>query len=197
MLEELVVPTRTVQVSPAVVGDGIALSEVARARNLEGVVAKRLGSPYRPGKRTREWLKIKVTYEADIVIGGWLPGEGTRASSFGSLLAGVYDGGELHFIGAVGTGFTEQTLARLMPLMNEREIDDPPFAEDPTTLPPSRFAKALRNARWTHPALVATVEFRELTSGNRLRAPSFKGLRTDKDARECTIEALREAAGPT
>lgn len=195
LLEQIVVPTRKVQVSPAVVGDGIALSDVARARHLEGIVAKKLGSPYRPGKRTREWLKVKVTHDADVVIGGWSPGEGTRSSWFGSLLAGVYEGEDLHFIGAIGTGFSEKMLGELMPYLKECEADEPPFVEDPTTLAPSRFGKALRSARWTHPVMVATVEFRELTSGSRLRAPSFKGLRRDKDPQECTLEALHEAAG--
>jgi bifunctional non-homologous end joining protein LigD len=195
LLEELVVPNGRIQVSQAVRGEGKALSEAARAQNLEGIVAKRVGSPYRVGKRTREWLKIKVTFDADIVIGGWSPGEGARSSSFGALLAGVYDGDDLIFIGAVGTGFTDRTLQELLPQLHEHEIDKCPFKEDPTGLPPSRFGKALRNARWCDPSLVAIVEFRELTAGLRLRAPSFKGLRTDKDPGECTLDALIEAAG--
>ncbi len=195
LLEEIVVPNGRIQISQAVVGEGTALSEAAKAQNLEGIVAKKLGSPYRVGKRTREWLKIKLTYDADIVIGGWSPGEGARTSSFGALLAGVFDDEGLRFIGAVGTGFTDRTLRELQPKLKELESDSCPFVEDPTGLPPSRFGKALRNARWCEPRQVAIVEFRELTSGLRLRAPSFKGLRTDKDPEECTLEALIEAAG--
>ncbi|MGH2791553.1 MAG: non-homologous end-joining DNA ligase, partial [Actinomycetota bacterium] len=195
MLEELVVPNNRVQVSQAVVGEGLALSEAARAQNLEGIVAKKLGSPYRVGKRTREWLKIKVTYDADVVIGGWSPGEGNRTKSFGALLAGVYDDEGLRFIGAVGTGFTDRVLKDVMAKLHVHESKKCPFVEDPTGLPPSRFGKALRNARWCDPVLVAIVEFRELTAGLRLRAPSFKGLRNDKTADECTYDALVEAAG--
>ena len=195
VLEGLVVPDGRMQVSQAIVGEGRALSEAARAQSLEGVVAKKLGSPYRPGKRTREWLKIKITYDADVVVGGWSLGEGARSRSFGALLAGVFDDAGLRFIGAVGTGYTERMLADLMPKLREQETTDCPFVEDPTGLPPSRFGKALRNARWCKPTLVARVEFRELTAGLRLRAPSFKGLRDDKDASECTYDALVEAAG--
>jgi bifunctional non-homologous end joining protein LigD len=195
MLEDLVVPNNRVQVSQAVVGEGLALSEAARAQNLEGIVAKKLGSPYRVGKRTREWLKIKITYDADVVIGGWSPGEGNRTSSFGALLAGVFDDEGLRFIGAVGTGFTDRVLKDVMAKLHAHESEKCPFVEDPTGLPPSRFGKALRNARWCEPVLVAVVEFRELTAGLRLRAPSFKGLRDDKTADECTYDALVEAAG--
>jgi bifunctional non-homologous end joining protein LigD len=195
LLREIVVPNEKIQVSQSVVGEGRALSEAARAQSLEGIVAKRMGSPYRVGKRTREWLKIKVTYDADFVIGGWSPGEGNRSSSFGALLAGVFDDEGLRFIGAVGTGFTDKSLKELLPRLKALETDKCPFVEDPTGLPPSRFGKALRNARWCEPSQVAIVEFRELTSGLRLRAPSFKGLRDDKVPEECTVEALIEAAG--
>ncbi len=82
-----------------------------------------------------------------------------------------------------------------MAKLHAHESKKCPFVEDPTGLPPSRFGKALRNARWCDPVLVAIVEFRELTAGLRLRAPSFKGLRDDKTADECTYEALVEAAG--
>jgi len=195
MLEDLVVPNNRVQVSQAVVGEGLALSEAARGQNLEGIVAKRLGSPYRVGKRTREWLKVKITYDADVVIGGWSPGEGNRTTSFGALLAGVFDDEGLRFIGAVGTGFTDRVLKDVMAKLRAHESETCPFVEDPTGLPPSRFGKALRNARWCEPVLVAIVEFRELTAGLRLRAPSFKGLRDDKTPGECTYDALVEAAG--
>lgn len=195
LLEQLVVPNNRVQLSQSVVGEGRALSDAARAQSIEGIVAKKLGSPYRVGKRTREWLKIKVTHDADVVIGGWSPGEGNRSSSFGALLAGVYDDEGLRFIGAVGTGFTDRVLSDVMGKLHAHESEKCPFVEDPTGLPPSRFGKALRNARWCEPVLVAIVEFRELTGGLRLRAPSFKGLRDDKGPEECTYDALVEAAG--
>ncbi|HZB79067.1 MAG TPA: non-homologous end-joining DNA ligase [Actinomycetota bacterium] len=196
LLEDLVVPTERVMISgPCVVGEGLALSAAARARRLEGIVAKRLGSTYRPGRRTKDWLKIKVVHDADVVVGGWSPGEGSRADAFGSLLLGAYDSGELRFVGAVGTGFDRKTLddvlARLLPLQSP----DCPFADDCRDLRTGTFGKALRNPRWVRPDLVCRVEFRELTSGLRLRAPSFKGLRTDKPPDDCTVADLRAAAG--
>lgn len=195
LLEKIVVPSTNVQMSSAVIGEGVALAQAARQQNLEGVVAKKLGSPYRPGKRTREWLKVKVTFEAEVVIGGWSAGEGARSTSFGALLAGAYTDEGLRFVGAVGTGYSQQRLTELMRLLGACAIDECPFIEDPRTLPRSAFGKALRNARWTEPLLVATVEFRELTSQGRLRAPSFKGIRSDADPQACTFEALMEAAG--
>lgn len=195
LLEAIVVGNERLLVSPASKGEGKALMDAARAQQLEGIVAKRLGSPYRPGKRTREWLKVKVTFDASVVIGGWSPGEGTRASSFGALLAGVFDEEGLRFVGAVGTGFSERTLDELMPLLRECATNECPFVEDPRTLPPGHFGKAIRNAHWTLPLLVAEVEFRELTSGVRLRAPSFKGLRSDLNPTDCTYDALLLAAG--
>jgi bifunctional non-homologous end joining protein LigD len=195
LLEKVVVPSATVQVSSAVARDGVALADAARRQNLEGIVAKKLGSPYRPGKRTREWLKVKVTFEADVVIGGWSAGEGARSDSFGALLAGAYTDEGLRFVGAVGTGYSQQRLDELVALLGACATDECPFLEDPGTLVRSAFGKALRNARWTEPLLVATVEFRELTSQGRLRAPSFKGIRTDADPEACTFEALMEAAG--
>lgn len=195
LLEKLVVPNQYIQVSTVVPESGIALWEAAEESGLEGIVAKKLGSVYRPGKRTREWLKIKVVHDADVVIGGWSKGEGTRATSFGSLLVGAYADDGLHFLGAVGTGFTQQTLNSLMPKLNELETDQCPFVEGAAGIKGGRFGKAIKNVSWTKPELVAMVEFRELTSANRLRAPSFKGLRDDKKPEECLLADL-EAVRP-
>jgi bifunctional non-homologous end joining protein LigD len=196
LLEELVVPTEHLRISsPCVVGEGLALSTAARARRLEGIVAKRLGSPYRPGRRTKDWLKIKVIHDADVVVGGWSPGEGSRADAFGSLLVGAYDSGELRFIGAVGTGFDRKTLEDVLTALLPLRSADCPFADDCRDLRTGSFGKALRDPRWARPELVCRVEFRELTAGLRLRAPSFKGLRSDKTPRDCTVADLRAAAG--
>ena len=192
LLHELVVVSDNVQVSPFVEGEGTTLYEAARSQNLEGIVAKKLGSPYRPGKRGKDWLKVKTTKEADLVIGGWSKGEGSRSSSFGSLLVGAYEDGELRFVGAVGTGFSERTMGSLLPELQERVTKEMPFAEDPRAMGIGRFGKPIKDPVWVEPALVARVEFRELTSTGRLRAPSFKGLRTDMDPVECTFTALLE-----
>jgi len=157
---------------------------------MEGIVAKRLGSPYRPGKRTKEWLKIKVTHEADVVVGGWSRGEGTRADSFGALLVGAYEAGVLRFLGSVGTGFSQKMIAEIMPLLLDLESDARPFGEDPTGTTPSGFGKPLRAPHWVDPVLVATVEYRELTVSGRLRAPAFKGFRVDKAPEQCLYSEL-------
>jgi bifunctional non-homologous end joining protein LigD len=192
ILDELIVVSDSVQVSPWVRAEGTTLYEAASAQSLEGIVAKKLGGPYRPGRRAKDWLKVKTTSEADLVVGGWSKGEGARSSTFGSLLVGAYEDDELRFVGAVGTGFSQKMIAELMPQLQDIESDDMPFAEDPRTMGPGRFGKPIKNPAWVEPILVARVEFRELTSTGRLRAPSFKGLRSDKDPEECTFVALEE-----
>ena len=195
LLEELVVPSPIVQVSTVIPEQGCALSDAAAERGLEGIVAKKLGSYYRTGKRSREWLKIKVVHEADVVVGGWSKGEGSRSTSFGALLVGAYDeDGSLHFLGSVGTGFSQKTIDELIPKLQEGASDNCPFVEGATGIKGGRFGKPIKNPSWARPELVAKVEFRELTSAPRLRAPSFKGLRFDKEPHECLlaeIEALR------
>lgn len=195
-LAALVVPKETVQVSPFVPESGTALYDAACEQKLEGIVAKKLGCPYRPGRRVREWIKIKTTFNGDVVIGGWSRGEGSRSNSFGSLLVGAYVGDELHYVGAVGTGFSDKLLAELLSKLGEIEIDDCPFEVDPRKIArESRYSKAIKEPHWVKPEMVAKVEFRELTSANRLRAPAFKGLRVDKLAEECTMEELEIVAG--
>jgi bifunctional non-homologous end joining protein LigD len=191
ILQDLVVPAPKVQVSPFVEGEGVALMDAARQQGLEGIVAKKKGCPYRPGRRAREWQKIKVVHDADVVIGGWSPGEGTRSSFFGSLLVGAYDDEGLRFLGAVGTGFNSKTLEDIVARLKELEADECPFAEGAAGIKGGRFGKPIKNPHWVRPELVAIVEFRELTAGMRLRAPSFKGLRNDKDPEECTIDLVR------
>ena len=190
LLADLVVPSPVMHVSTFVPGEGVALSDAVKAQRLEGIVAKKLGSPYRPGRRTKEWLKIKVVHDADIVIGGWSPGEGARTRSFGALLVGAYTDEGLRFLGSVGTGFSQTTLEDLVTRLREVTSDSCPFLENPTGLQSGAFGKPLRDPRWTSPELVARIEFRELTSSARLRAPSFKSLRFDKDPRDCRLEDI-------
>jgi len=154
-------------------GDGRALLELTKQRDLEGVVAKRLDSRYLPGRRSGAWRKVKNVTTQDLVVGGWLPGEGRRSGSIGALLVGYYDdeGEELRYAGRVGTGFTEQTLRQLASLLKRLRADDSPFTG---RQPP-------KDAQFAEPRLVAEVEFREWTQSRTLRAPSFKGLRDDRD----------------
>ena len=136
-------------------------------------MAKRLDSPYLPGKRSPAWRKVKARLRQEFVIGGWQPGEGNREGYLGSLLVGVYDDGVLRYCGKVGTGFNSRELDRLGRLLAAREIDASPF--DP---PPPRIVA--RVARWVRPELVAEVEFGEWTAEGILRHPSYLGLRDDK-----------------
>jgi bifunctional non-homologous end joining protein LigD len=176
VLDKIVKPTKTIQVSPMTVGDGTALFEAARAQKLEGIVAKRLDSRYEPG-RSKAWLKVKTIYDADVVVIGWRHG--------GTVVSGVYDGDELRYTGGVGTGYTQRKFAELQ----ER------YAELATDEPLMKVTRELRDVHWLRPELVAIVEFRELTSEGKLRQPAFKGLRDDKTPRECTFEELKKAAG--
>src|SRR5882672_3011549 len=188
LLEETIVPTGTVQLSTSVVGRGIAMYEAAKARNLEGIVAKRLASTYELGRRSQSWLKVKTSHEADLVIGGWSPGQGKRGGTLGALHMGAYEeNGELRFVGSVGTGFDERTLDDLLARLQALTIPESPFSPEST----KEIRRLSPVERWVRPELVAIVEFRQLTSALRLRAASFKGLRTDKAPAECTVAALR------
>jgi bifunctional non-homologous end joining protein LigD len=189
LLDELVVRNPRIDVSTCIEGAGEALFEAARAQHLEGIVAKKLGSPYRPGKRGRDWLKVKTTYEADVVIGGWTRGEGSRSERFGALLVGAYEGDRLRFVGAVGTGFNDRTLDEVLREMKALETESDPFEVDPEQ-EKVRWGKPIKNPHFVNPGLVAVVEFRELTHGGKLRAPSFKRLRDDKDPADCLFEDL-------
>jgi bifunctional non-homologous end joining protein LigD len=186
LLEDLELNGPNWQTPPYHRGDGSTLFEATKAGGLEGVVAKRLDSIYEPGVRTRHWLKVKHHCSQDFVIGGWLPGEGSRAR-LGALLVGYYEPGDgavpetgarLVYAGKVGTGFTDAELTRLLRLLEERRQPDCPF----TPCPP------LKQAQWVRPDLVAEVEFTEWTAAGVLRHPCYKGLRDDREPQEVIRE---------
>jgi bifunctional non-homologous end joining protein LigD len=157
-----------------VAGHGAQLLAATEQQGLEGVIAKRLDSVYEPGRRSPSWVKVKNLYRQEVVIGGWVPGDGRRRDRIGALLVGVRENGELRHTGRVGTGFTEAELDRLAKLLGPHEREDSPFAPGGPKIP--------RNAVFVDPEFVAEVEFREWTEGGQLRAPSYKGLRDDKPA---------------
>ena len=159
-------------------GDGAALLAASKQQGLEGIIAKRLTSPYRPGKRSREWLKVKNVREQEVVIGGWLPGKGRREGELGALLVGVYDDGDLRYAGKVGTGFAARDLALL-----GKQLEPLKRAESPFT-----GRQPQRDSIFVEPELVAQVEFAEWTNAGTLRHPSYKGLRDDKPASEVIRE---------
>jgi bifunctional non-homologous end joining protein LigD len=190
LLTEVVVPTDHVQVSPVVPESGTALFSAASEQGLEGIMAKRLTSNYQPGVRSRDWLKVKVTFDADVVIVGWTDGEGRRAGTLGSLVMAVYDAGGLRYVGNVGTGFDRRSLDDALDRLGALEDTVPPFGSDVV-----RSRSELRRTHWVVPSLVATVEHRQLTGAGRLRSPSFKGFREDKEPEECTYDQLVAEAG--
>jgi bifunctional non-homologous end joining protein LigD len=171
---------------------GADLLEAARRQGLEGIVSKRTDSPYRPGKRTGEWTKTRVWKRQEFVIGGYIPGEGSRAKRVGSVLVGYYDKRRselrrgqkqvLHFAGGVGSGLKESDLAFLTRELRKRERPDSPFDVGHPTGPKARFAV------WCEPELVGEVSWTEWTNQGTLRQPAFKGLRDDKDPREVVKE---------
>jgi bifunctional non-homologous end joining protein LigD len=171
------------QAPPSFIGErGTDVQAVSVEHGLEGIMAKRVQSRYEPGRRSQSWLKIKNVRRQEVVIGGWKPGEGARAGRIGSLLVGVHDGGTLVYAGHVGTGFTEQTLGMLSRRLAPLRRDTSPFG---TTVP----RDDARYAHWVEPELVAEIAFGSWTKSGRLRAPSYKGLRDDKDPAEVVRES--------
>jgi DNA ligase D-like protein (predicted ligase) len=156
---------------------GEDLYREACAKGLEGIIAKRADSSY-VHRRSRDWLKLKCSYEQELVIGGFTAPKGSR-TEFGALLVGYWEDGRLRYAGKVGTGFDHATLRSLGAAMRRIERDNPPF-DDIRPVP--------RDARWAEPRLVAQVAFGEWTRDGRLRHPRFLGLRDDKPAEEVVRE---------
>src|SRR3954447_24274525 len=146
----------------------------------EGLIAKRAGAPYVPG-RSRDWLKLKCVWEQEFVIGGYTDPAGSR-TDFGALLVGYYEDGDLRYAGKVGTGYNAKTLKELGAKLRKLETDKPPFA-DVKPIP--------RGTHWTRPELVAQIGFAEWTNDGRLRQPRFLGLRDDKRPEEVIRERAR------
>jgi bifunctional non-homologous end joining protein LigD len=176
------IPKRTGPLMPSrrLPRNGERALATAREKGWEGVIAKIAASPYEPGVRSREWLKVKVRGESEFVIGGYTPPQGSRAE-FGALLVGLYDRGKLRYTGKVGTGYTQETLRDLGAKLKRLRTDASPFE------PPPRIAGAI----WVKPRLVAQLAYAEWTADGKLRQPAFLGLRTDKKPEEC-IWARRE-----
>lgn len=166
-------------------GEGEALWELVVDRDLEGMVAKRIGSRYRPGVRSPDWRKIHHLHRVKAVVGGFTPGERGRSSTFGALLVGLRDGDALRWIGAVGTGFSDEALGSIRRSLEEIRVEASPFHRDPE----------IPQATWVEPRLVAVVEYRNWTGAGRLRRPVFKGF-TDDDPGAITWEAEGPGEAP-
>jgi bifunctional non-homologous end joining protein LigD len=183
-LASLVVTGDSVRYSDHYEKQGKALFEIARARGLEGILAKKRDSLYQE-RRTGEWLKIKIRHRLECVIGGYTEPEGSRAH-FGSIVLGLYDGqGRLIHVGQAGSGFNQKSLEEVWTLLKKRETKKNPFYGE---------VEALRKVYWVKPELVAEIEYAEWTdgantgSGPKLRAPVFVGLRDDKDPQDCLLD---------
>ncbi|MGD2102889.1 MAG: non-homologous end-joining DNA ligase [Acidimicrobiia bacterium] len=147
---------------------GTGLFEAVRQQGMEGIVAKRLGSRYQPGRRSEDWLKISVRRKLRAVVGGYVPGEGGRSSTFGSVLVGLYEPDGLRWIGAVGSGFDEASLVAFHDALTQIERESSPFTNE----------VGVTGGRpvWVEPAIVINIEYKEWTHDDHLRAPVYKGV---------------------
>lgn len=185
LLDEVLTPGAAVRISDSFPGSaGEAMLEAARENGLEGLLAKCATSRYE-SRRSRDWLKIKIVNEQEFVIGGFTEPQGER-SHFGALILGVYDGGQLRWVGNVGTGFNQKSLAALYGKLEPLVTKECPFAERP---------KPDRGMTWVRPELVCQVKYANWTQDDHLRAPVFLGLRDDLRPKEVVREtAVKDEA---
>ena len=146
---------------------GVSLFEAVKAEGIEGIVAKRLGSRYHSGRRSDDWRKIAVRHRLRAVIGGYLPGEGGRSTTFGSVLVGLYATGGLRWVAAVGSGFDESSLDAFSRALYQLQRPNSPFVNE-VVVP--------GDPVWVEPGIVIVVEFKEWTRDQHLRAPVYKGI---------------------
>jgi bifunctional non-homologous end joining protein LigD len=159
--------------------DGIAAYRLAKRKGYEGVVAKDGAAPYIEGRSTK-WLKIKVRQEEEFIIVGYTPPQGSRRG-FGALVLGAYGDGQLRYVGKVGTGFTERSLASLYRTFQPLVLTTPPLADPPRE----------RGVTYLEPRLVAQIAFEEWTADRKLRQPVFLGLRDDKKPDDVVLPKAR------
>src|SRR5438309_11189725 len=187
LLRNVVRDSALLKYSEHVVGEGTAFFKAAKEKRLEGIVAKRLDSPYQPGVRSSAWLKIKAILQQEVVVGGFTAPRNSR-KHFGALLVGVYEGDKFVYTGHVGGGFDERTLAELYRLMKPLIIKSPPFSGPPP--------HANEKPTWVKPKLVVEVKFSEWTRDGVMRQPVFLGLRDDVEPgevrRELPVEVRRD-----
>src|SRR5258706_4280605 len=166
-------------VTESIEGDGKKMLERARRQGWEGIIAKRMDSAYEPGKRPRSWLKLKIEFREEFVVGGYTDPRNAR-EHIGALLLGYFDKDRFIYAGHTGGGFTRQGLSDMYDRLKPLERKTSPFEET---------QKTNEKAHWVKPEVVVEVKFSEWTADRRLRQPIFVGLRDDKDAKDVEIEA--------
>jgi bifunctional non-homologous end joining protein LigD len=179
-LETIVTGDGPVSVPDALPADAAAAVAASRERGLEGVVAKAVDSGYEAGRRSRSWIKIKHHHAQEVVVGGWRTGNGNRSRTLGSLLLGVPGPRGLEYVGRVGTGFRDRELAELRSRLGRLAQSECPLTGVP--------AADTRDAHWVRPILVGEVDYLEWTPDGRLRHPSWRGWRPDKNAADVVRE---------
>jgi len=175
--ESVIGKTPVLMISHRLADNGLEAFRFAKRKGYEGIVAKDLSSPYIEGRSTK-WLKVKVHQEDEFVIGGLTPPKGSRRY-FGALLLGAYEGRNLRYVGKVGTGFKEETLASLYQKFKPLVQSKPPFVDPPRE----------KDVTYLKPKLVAQISFQEWTADRKLRQPVFLGLRDDKRPEEVQLPA--------
>ena len=169
-----------IQVPPALDATLEEAVEASRQLGLEGIMAKRLASDYQPGSRSSSWVKIKHLRTQEVVVVGWRPGKGTRASKVGSLLVAVPDGVDLRYVGRVGSGLTERDLAEVGARLKKLARKTAPLDDVP--------GPDASDAHWVRPSLVGEVQYSEHTGTGRLRHPVWRGWRPDKTPSDVVVE---------
>jgi bifunctional non-homologous end joining protein LigD len=179
LLSYIVEEDQRLRMTTHIVGDGSLLFEAAKAQQLEGIVAKRIGSPYMPGRRTDAWRKIKVRLTQDCVVLGFTPGQGGRGETFGALLVGAYVDGDLRWVGQVGSGFTDGLLSSVLEELDGLRREEPAVPE----------LGSAKGAVFVEPTAVCEVTYLEMTkSTQKMRAPVFLRMRPDKVPEDCVLE---------
>lgn len=189
ILKTLIPKTGIIKLSVSFENSGIEFFESAKKIGLEGIMAKKSDSLYRPGERTDEWLKIKANKRQEMVIGGFTKNEDT-SKSFSSLLVGVFEKKVFTYKGKIGTGFSDKVQKDLLRQFKPLIIKTSPFEKMPDVNKPSRFRPNPPHAlaTWLKPSLVCEVSYAEMTRDGVMRHPSFEGMRVDKNAKNIIME---------
>ncbi|MEO8819653.1 MAG: DNA ligase D [Ginsengibacter sp.] len=189
ILKSVLPHSETIKLSENFETNGMEFFKLAQEMSLEGIMAKKAESLYFPGKRSKDWLKIKTQQRQEVVIGGFTKNENS-SKLFSSLLVGVFKNKKLTFTGKIGTGFTAKLQKELMEKFEPLVTSDCPFKNKPDVNQPSRFRPnpPIAKATWIKPELIAEVSFREMTRDGVMRHPSFEGLREDKKPDEVVLE---------